>query len=177
MKEGGNMEDQFRQIDPERITGNVFRMIDKDWMLITAGKAESFNMMTASWGGLGVLWHKPAAFCFVRPTRHTYGFMEQNEFFSLCFFAEQHRKALEFCGTKSGRQVDKAKETGLSPVRGVSGAVYFRQARLVLECRKIYHQDIDPQKFLDPEIHKSYPIKDYHRMYVGQVMNCLSREQ
>lgn len=169
------MASEFKNIDPEQIGDNVFKLIDKDWMLITAGKKDSFNTMTASWGGLGVLWHKPVAFCFVRPNRHTYGFMEREQYYSLSVYPEKHRKALELCGSKSGRNVDKVKETGLTPLSGITGAVYFEQARLVLECRKIYYHDIDPRKFLDPEIHKNYPIKDYHRMYVGEVLNCLAK--
>ena len=167
------MEENFNEISVENIKDNVFNLIDKDWMLITAGTIDDFNAMTASWGSLGILWHKPVAFCFVRPNRHTYGFMEKNEYFTLSFYPEKHRKILEFCGTKSGRNVDKIKETGLLPVKGVTGAVYFDQARLVLECRKIYYQDLDPQKFLDSEIHKNYPINDYHRMYIGEVLRCM----
>lgn len=166
---------EFKTIDPEAIKDNTFRLIDKEWMLITAGKKDSFNTMTASWGGLGILWHKQVAFCFVRPTRHTYGFMEKNDYFTLSFFEEKYRKILETCGSKSGRNTDKIKETGLMPLPGVTGAVYFEQARLVLECRKIYSQDLDPQRFLDPEIHKNYAVKDYHRMYVGEILSCLTK--
>lgn len=170
------MASEFKNIDPEQIGDNVFQLIGKDWMLITAGKSDSFNTMTASWGGLGILWHKAVAFCFVRPNRHTYGFMKKCEFFSLSVYPEKYRKMLEICGTKSGRNIDKVKETGLTPLTGVTGAVYFEQARLVLECRKIYFHDIDSQKFLDTDIHKNYPIKDYHRMYVGEILNCLAKQ-
>jgi len=171
------MTSEFKNIDPEQINENAFRLIGKDWMLITAGKRGDYNTMTASWGGLGILWHKPVAFCFVRPNRHTYGFMERYDYYTLSVYPEEFRKTLEFCGAKSGRNVDKIKETGLVPVSGVTGAVYFEQARLVLECRKIYHHDIDPQRFLDPGIHQNYPIKDYHRMYVGEVLNCLTKKE
>ena len=167
------MEENFKEISVENINDNVFKLIDKDWMLITAGTIDDFNAMTASWGSFGILWHKQVAFCFIRPNRHTYGLMEKNEYFTLSFYSEKHKKILEFCGTKSGRNVDKIKETGLLPVKGATGAVYFGQARLVLECRKIYYQDLDPQKFLDPEIHKNYPIDDYHRMYIGEVLGCM----
>ncbi len=159
----------------ELIPDNVFRLIGKDWMLITAGTLESWNTMTASWGGLGVLWSKPVAFCFIRPPRHTYRFMERHGTFSLSFFEEKYRDALTLCGTKSGRDVDKAKETGLTPVAGNEGTVHFKQARLVLECRKLYFHDIDPARFLDQSIEENYPKKDYHRMYIGEVMRCLLR--
>ena len=166
------MTDQHRIIDPEQLDDNTFRLIGKDWMLITAGTPEFYNTMTGSWGGFGVLWDKKICFCVVRPTRYTYGFMEKSDFFTLSFFTEEYRKALLLCGTKSGRAVNKTKETGLTPVKG-NVTVYFDEARLVLECKKLYFQDLDPDHFLDPGIEKFYPQKDYHRMYVGEVMRCL----
>ena len=65
--------------------------------------------------------------------------------------------------------------TGLTPLETETGAVYFAQARLVLECRKIYIHDLDPANFLDPSIHEEYPEKDYHRLYLGEVVRCLKR--
>ncbi len=169
------MADLFRRTDPYKLKENVFKLIDKDWMLVTAGTPERWNTMTASWGGLGVLWNKPVAFCFVRPTRYTYEFMEASERYTLSFFAEKYRKALAFCGFHSGRDTDKAKETGLEPVSPGRGTVSFRQARLVLVCRKLYTTDIDPGRFLDPKIDANYPKKDYHRMYIGEIARCLVR--
>jgi flavin reductase (DIM6/NTAB) family NADH-FMN oxidoreductase RutF len=99
--------------------------------------------------------------------------MEKSDFFTVSFFGEEHRAALEYCGSHSGRDVDKTKATGLTPVRSDSGAVYFAEARIVLECRKIYFQDIDPANFVDPTIADNYPARDYHRMYVGQIVKCM----
>jgi flavin reductase (DIM6/NTAB) family NADH-FMN oxidoreductase RutF len=167
------MDKKFRTVDPFGLKDNVFKLIDKDWMLVTAGSLKSWNTMTASWGGLGVLWNKPVAFAFVRPTRHTYRFMEKADRFTLSFFTPKYRKALAFCGTHSGRDCDKAKETGLSPVSPAAGTVTFAQARLVLVCRKLYTTDIDPARFLDTKIDRNYPRKDYHRLYIGEVVRCL----
>ena len=169
------MSSELMPIDPDLIKDNPFKLIGDDWMLVTAGTKKSFNTMTASWGALGELWNKKVAFCFVRPTRHTYRFMEESGIYSLSFFDESFREALNFCGKNSGREVDKMKATGLTPVFNDSGAVYFEQARLVLLCRKIYFQDVNPDLFLDPAIHESYPKKDYHRMYIGEVVRCLMR--
>jgi len=85
----------------------------------------------------------------------------------------QHRKALAYCGSHSGRDVDKIEATGLTSVQTESGAVYFAEARIVLECRNIYFQDINPANFLDPSIAGNYPDKDYHRMYVGEIVRCM----
>jgi flavin reductase (DIM6/NTAB) family NADH-FMN oxidoreductase RutF len=131
--------------------------------------------MTASWGALGRLWKKPAAFTFIRPTRHTFEFANREPLFTLCFFEEKCRDALNFCGSHSGRDCDKAKETGLTPFEVEPGTVAFEEARLILICRKIYFQDIKPEQFLDPEIETNYPKKDYHRMFVGEVQKVLRR--
>ncbi len=164
---------KLKSVRPEEINDNVFSLIGADWMLITAGTMESYNTMTASWGGMGVLWNKNVCFCFVRPTRHTYSFMEKSECFTLSFFTEKYRKVLNYCGSHSGKDVDKVKETGLTPVKSASGAVYFAEARLVMECGKMYFQDIDPSHFLKSGIDGLYPQKDYHRMYIGEILNCL----
>ena len=162
----------FKETRPEQLNDNPFKLIGTDWMLITAGAPESFNTMTASWGGLGILWERKVATCFIRPTRYTFEFAERSSGFTLSFFEERHRKALTHCGTHSGRDTDKISEAGLTPVKE-GGFIYFSEARLVLACRKIYSQDIDPGRFLDPKIGEMYPQKDYHRMYIGEIVKCL----
>ena len=165
----------FKEIRPAEITGNVFDLIGRQWMLITAGdKSSGYNTMTANWGGLGVLWNGPVAFCFVRPQRHTFKFIERNDCFSLSFYDDKYRSALEFCGTKSGRDYDKAKETGLTPVFG-DEAVYFGEAKLVLICKKLYTGTFDPSKFLEQDIESNYPAKDYHKAYIGAVKKVLTK--
>lgn len=170
------MDKPHKRIKPTAVGDNVFSLIGTDWMLITAGTPESYNTMTASWGGMGVLWNKQVCFCFVRPTRYTHEFMEKSSHFTLSFFDDSYREALNFCGSNSGREVDKAEKTGLTPVRSGSGAVYFEQARMVFECEKIYFQDLIPDNFLKREIEGNYPQKDYHRMYIGEITACLLRE-
>lgn len=164
----------FQIISPENLVDNPFKLIGKDWMLITAGAKESFNTMTGAWGGLGVLWGKNICFCVIRPNRYTYEFMERSDVFTLSFLEEQYRDALTYCGTKSGRDVNKTAETKLTPVFN-DDSIYFAEARLVLVCKKIYFQDMMPANFLAPEIDEFYPLKDYHRMYVGEIARCLSR--
>jgi flavin reductase (DIM6/NTAB) family NADH-FMN oxidoreductase RutF len=169
------MPGRFKTIKPGAIRDNVFKLIGHDWMLVTAGDTKSWNTMTASWGGLGILWNKPVAFAFVRPTRHTYGFMERADRFTLSFFTEKYRRALTFCGTHSGRDCDKAAKTGLTPFAPISGTTSFEQARLILVCRKLYTTDIDPKRFLDPKTDRNYPKKDYHRLSVGEIVRCLTK--
>ena len=168
------IEVRFRKIDPQELSVNPFNLILKENMLITAGPPDSFNTMTAGWGGLGALWSRNVAFCVVRPVRYTYEFLEREESFTLTWFEEQHRPALQLLGTKSGRDSDKVTESGLTPIAGtLPRTTAFAEARLIMECRKIYAQDIDPKCFLDPKIEDWYPEKDYHRFYVGEIINCL----
>jgi flavin reductase (DIM6/NTAB) family NADH-FMN oxidoreductase RutF len=168
------MSNIFKEIKPELITDNPFKLIGSDWMLITAGIKESFNTMTGAWGGFGVMWAKNVAWCVIRPNRHTYKFIEESPFYTISFLEEQYRDILTYCGTKSGRDVNKVAETGLTPVFGENG-IYFAEARLVLECKKIYFQDILANNFLSSEIEEYYPQKDYHRMYLGEIVKTLTR--
>ena len=166
----------MEQIDVRNLEDNVFSLIGEDWMLITAGTAERCNTMTASWGGLGVLWGKNVATCYVRPQRYTREFLERENYFTLSFFGPEYRRELSLCGSKSGRDVDKVKECNFTVRQTQCGAPYFDQARLVLVCRKLYWQDMDPAHFLDGEIdHRWYPEKDYHRIYIGEIVEALKR--
>ena len=168
------MPASFTEIQVDQISDNPFKLISADWMLITAGTPEQFNTMTASWGGLGHLWGRHVCFCFVRPQRYTFGFMNRAPCFTLSFFDESQRAALNYCGAHSGRDVDKPAATGLIPVAGQNDTVYFEQARLVLECRKLYAQDIKPDSFIDTTLPgQVYPRQDYHRMFIGEITRCL----
>lgn len=172
------MEQEFISIDPAKITNNIFELVGRDWMLITAGNIRKFNTMTASWGGMGVLWNKKVAFCVIRPSRHTYSLIEQADTFTLSFFEEKYRGVLNFCGSHSGRDVDKIASTGITPVIAGEGQgpVYFAEAKLVLVLKKLYYQDINPDNFLDPGIEKNYNGKDYHRLYIGEIVNCYEKK-
>ena len=166
----------FEKMDPKNLDQNVFSLIGERWMLITAGTQEKCNTMTASWGGLGVLWGKPVATVYIRPQRYTLEFVEREDYFTLSFFGEEHRKALALCGSKSGRDMDKVKECGFT-VATAEGAPYFEEADLVLVCKKAYWQDMDPTHFLDGEIDgKWYPEKYYHRIFIGEIVEVLRKQ-
>lgn len=164
----------FSEIKPEKIRDNLFDLIGRQWMLVTAGTPEKFNTMTASWGGAGILWGKPVAFSFIRPQRYTFEFMEKCDRYTLSFYDEGYRDALNFCGAHSGRDTDKVAATGLTPAFD-GDAVYFDEAKLVLVCRKLYRQDLDPAAFLDPACKKQYTGGDFHRIYVGGIEKVLAK--
>ena len=152
---------------------NAFDLIGKEWMLVTAGNKEKFNTMTASWGGIGWLWNRPVAFVFIRPERYTHDFIERESRLTLSFYKEEYRSILQFCGTKSGRDVDKVKETGLKPVALESGAMTFEQARLTLDCRKLFKSPMAAANFIDKSIlekwYGSQPGGSLHDVYVVEI--------
>lgn len=156
---------------------NAFELIGKEWMLITGGTPEHFNMMTASWGGIGWVWNKPVAFILVRPERHTYAFIEENEHLTLSFLGHDKamRNAYNFCGSKSGRDYDKAKETGLTPVTTDNGAVAFAQARLVIEGRKLFRTEMTADNFVDKSVlarwYNDQPGGSLHTLYAIEIEN------
>jgi flavin reductase (DIM6/NTAB) family NADH-FMN oxidoreductase RutF len=161
-------------------TGSPFERISAQWMLITAGNLESgkenWNTMTASWGGLGVLWNREVSFMFIRPSRHTFGYANGAGLITLSFFDEKYRDALKLCGEKSGRDTNKAEAAGLTPVFFRDGSVSFKEAKDILVCKKIYAQDLDPELFLDKEaIEKNYKGNDYHRMFIGELIGYRTR--
>ncbi|MCG8701319.1 MAG: flavin reductase, partial [Bacteroidales bacterium] len=103
----------FNELELHNYTENVFEKIGREWMLLTAGTSKSFNTMTASWGTLGVLWHKPVAIGFIRPTRHTFKFAEENDMFTMSFMKPEDKDILTYCGSHSGSQVNKCEEIGM----------------------------------------------------------------
>ncbi|MCD4732366.1 MAG: flavin reductase [Bacteroidales bacterium] len=167
----------FKEISSYKIPENAIDLIGKQWMLITAGKMDSFNTMTAAWGGFGFLWNVPVTYIFIRPQRFTFEFVEKNDDYTLCFFEKKYKNILSYCGTHSGKDVDKVKDTGLVVNQTDSGNIYFEQAKLVLECRKLYHDDLKPENFNDRLINRNYPNKDYHRMYIGKVIKCWVKDE
>lgn len=95
--------------------------------------------------------------------------------FTLSFFDGEYKKELGICGAKSGRDIDKAAETGLVP-EYIDNAVTFKQAKKVLVCKKVAFKDMTPDGFLDSSIEKWYTNKDYHRIYVGTIEKTLISE-
>jgi flavin reductase (DIM6/NTAB) family NADH-FMN oxidoreductase RutF len=160
-------------IPADELKVRIHSLWDAQWFLLTAGDyaARDFNTMTVSWGSLGTMWNRPFAQVVVRPGRHTYGFIERHPTFTLSAFPEKCHDALMLLGTKSGRDGDKIAEAGLTPQAATTiAAPGFDEAELVIECRKIYSDDFDPARFVDPTIDQNYPDKDYHRIYYGEIV-------
>ena len=151
---------------------------NSQWLLLTSGnyKTGHYNTMTVAWGSFGTMWNKPFAQIVVRPTRYTFDFMEKYDTFTLTAFPAQYKKALSYLGSHSGRKFDKIKESGLTVCpSSVVPAPCVEEAELVIECKKIYYQDFNPENFIDESIDKNYPQKDYHRSYFGEILAVLEK--
>ncbi len=167
----------FKKIELSGLSFDPFTKIGKEWMLLTAGKPGRFNTMTASWGQVGVLWSRNVLTCYIRPNRYTFGFVENEELFTASFFGEQYRSALSFCGSHSGKDCDKVKETGLTPYE-LGGSMTFEEADVVFVCRKLYSYDLQESGFLtdDGIAAQNYGSAPYHRAYIAEIIGVYVKD-
>lgn len=168
-------ESRYDKVNPSDLPDNVIELIGKEWMLVTAGNKDSYNTMTASWGGIGFIWNKPSTFVFVRDSRYTYEFLQKEESFTLSFFPEQYRKALTICGSKSGRDTDKVKEAGLTPLETASELMSFQEAHMIIECKKMFVQELDYENLTEPYkskiMEESYTKElSKHQLFISEIV-------
>lgn len=164
----------FKEIKPTEIKDNIIDIIKNEWMLITAGDQSGFNMMTASWGFMGEMWSEDSVAVVIRPQRYTMEFVDKSDYFSLSFYG--NNKAIHaVCGKKSGRDTDKAAETGLTPVFA-NGTTYFEEARMVLVCKKQYAAPLSEGGFTDKEVLNKNYNGDIHNLIVGKIEKVLINE-
>ncbi len=164
---------RFREIPTSKID-NVFKLIGKDWMLITASDGEKVNAMTASWGSMGVLWNYDVCTVFIRPQRYTFELIEKSDTVSLSFFSEKYRDSLKLCGSESGRDCDKLKKAGLTSEL-VDGTPIICEADMVMICRKLYADDLRPECFVSDKPLANYKDNDFHRFYVCKIEKVLKK--
>ena len=168
---------KLQSVEPKTLTPEILEVFGKQNALLTAGDKASCNTMTIGWAQMGTLWAKPVCTVFVRPERYTYEFMESHEYFTVSVLPADLRKIMGFCGSKSGRDVDKIKECGLTVAYGAGDVPYFEEAEWVLVCRKLYAQDMAGEFVMgDEDVLGFYGAKgNWHRMYVGEVVEALKK--
>ena len=152
----------------------IFSQFDKKWALLTAGDESSFNTMTISWGGLGTIWGKPVATVYVRTSRYTHDFMDANEYFTISFFPEEYKQILGVLGSKSGRDMDKMKDSGLSAIKA-GDSVSFKEAEVTLVCRKMFKQELSVANMPEDVAKAMYEGQAPHDMYIGEVAEIVRR--
>lgn len=169
---------KLHPVELNSLTPEIFRVFSSQPPLLTAGDRTACNTMTIGWCHLGTLWGRPSCTVYVRPERHTFGFMESSDYFTVSVLPEGEKKAITFCGTKSGRDVDKIAECGLTLAYGAGNAPYFEEAEWVLVCKKVYAQDMKPE-FVTDGAHILPYYKEgqggWHRMYIGEVVEAYSK--
>lgn len=169
------MNNKFKEITPNQIEKNTFSLIGDEWMLITAQKDNKVNTMTASWGGFGVMWNKNVAYIVIRPQRYTKEFVDNSNYFSLTFFDNNFKKALGYLGSVSGKDEDKISKSGLT-VDFIDNVPYFKEANLVLVCRKIFSTDYKEENFIDIDtMNNIYSSKDFHTLYIAEIEKVYSK--
>ena len=161
----------MKQIKPEELTRNPFKMIGKDWLLITTKKGDKVNTMTASWGGVGVMWGKPVAYLVIRDSRYTKEFVDAGDTFTLTFFDGERKQEMGYLGKVSGRDEDKISKVNFHVVETEEGEPTFEEGTMVFVCKKLMETQLNPEEFIDPEVDgRWYPEKDYHHMYTAEVV-------
>lgn len=163
----------FKSIEPKNFSKNIFNMIGEEYLLISANDNEgNNNIMTASWGTAGILWNKPILQIFVRPQRYTHNFLKNGNKFAICVFDDNFKKQVHsVCGLKSGRDTDKIKETGITPIKE-NGYTYFKEATTVFLCETLYSQQLNKESILEKEV-ESFYNEDYHTFFIGEITEIL----
>lgn len=164
----------MKKIELSKLNNNIFDEFNKGWALLSAGNETKFNAMTISWGQCGHLWHRNICTVYVRPTRYTRVFMDNNDYFTVSFFKGEYRKELAYLGKVSGRDENKIEESKLATFT-TNGTIGFSDASYVLVCKKIYKDSIKSENFIDPSIDKEYPLKDYHDVYIGEIIEVYEK--
>ena len=164
----------FKEITAKEIKDNVIKAIADEWMLISAGNKQDYNMMTASWGFMGEMWGADTVIAMIRPQRYTMEFVEKSDYYAISFYGD-NKDVHKICGSMSGREVDKTALTGLTPVFS-DNTVYFNEANLVIICKKQYLQAMEENCFIDKEPLNWYKDKDYHNMIFGKIVKVLVKE-
>ncbi len=165
----------FTHIEPSALAENPIKLIGQDWMLIGSGDSSKFNAMTASWGSMGFYANKPIVTIFVRPERYTFEFLERNERFTLTVLEEEYKSAHQTFGKLSGRNCDKVELTKLTPLFTPQGNPTFEQAKVVVECRKIFSQRMTQEGFTDQECYNKWYGEGHggdHVLFIAEIENC-----
>jgi flavin reductase (DIM6/NTAB) family NADH-FMN oxidoreductase RutF len=171
-----NFDQLFQQISPEEISDDVFTLVGKVFPVITAGKIDHFNSMTASGGGMGVLFKKPVTWCILKANRYTLELIQKEQGYTLSYFPDECREQLLFLGTKSGRDSGKMKEVELTSVQTPSGNMSFKEARLIIECKLTQittpgFNDFCTQEAKDYFKEACKEESDYRKYVFGEITN------
>lgn len=128
--------------------------------------------MTIGWASFGIVWNKPILMVMVRKSRHSYGIIEKADNFTVSVPVNMDlKKALTYCGTYSGRDVDKFKEMNLNLKKSKKvDTPIIKECNYHYECKIVFKQDMDPKELKEDIRTKNYPIDDFHTLYFGEIV-------
>jgi flavin reductase (DIM6/NTAB) family NADH-FMN oxidoreductase RutF len=160
-------------------TNQIFKKLPTPGVLLVTGKKnEKKNIMTIGWIELGYVWKGPVISVLIRPSRYTYKMLDEYDEFSINILSDDYKKEIAFCGASSGSYCDKFKETGLHPVySGENSAISIKEADLVIECKTLYKNDIDPKNLSDIILARYYSNQDYHRIITASILGVEAKIQ
>lgn len=162
----------MKNLDPLVLTDKTISQIRKGAFL-TVKAGDILNTMTIGWATIGYVWQRPVLMVAVRNSRHTFGLIEKATDFTVSIpLDEKWKDAVQYCGTKSGRDVDKFKECGLQTAasRQVASPI-IQIPGLHFECTIVLKTPMDPA-VMHQDLEKIYPKEDYHTLYFGEIMAC-----
>lgn len=159
-------------MDIKEAQKQIIEHLADDWGLLTAGGIEDYNTMTIAWGEAGTMWWKSVVSVYVVPSRHTYGYMQDSDYFVVSLFGSEHKDDLQILGTKSGRDGDKVALTKLTP-KTIEHGVTFEEATLTIVCKKIFQQPIDPQALPAWVMEQYYQTMGVHDRFMGEIVDVI----
>lgn len=172
----------------ENIAEKAYQAFDmfKKGALVAAGNEAHHNACTIGWGSMGTIWRaKQTITVYLHPARYTTEFLKDNDLFTVSFYPEECKQALRVMGSLSGRDGDKEKTAGLTPV-AIDGTITFEEAEVTFVCRKLYegrflkeglHDDVKTMYAASP---KTFPPDENgewqpHDMFIGEVIDVLEK--
>lgn len=164
----------FEKVEFKDVQNYCYDKLGKEGALLLVGDANNHNNMTIGWATFGILWSKPVAISYVKPTRYTFNYSNNFDTFSICYF-ENTKETLKICGTKSGKDINKDEVCSLN-IADLDGVLGYEEASLIITCKKIYQDDLKEECFFDKTIvEKRYLDKKIHRFYVGEVLGVYKK--
>lgn len=168
-----------KYIQPDAYASLILSELPKGILLNTAADGV-MDTMTIGWGFMGTDWGRPVFTVLVRESRYTKELLDANPEFTLSIPLEgmDVRKIISFCGTKSGRDINKFEACALDCVKGEKvSSCAIAQLPLTLECKVLYRQDQDPAQIPCNLLKSYYPQQDYHTAYIGEIVNAYILEE
>lgn len=143
-------------------------------VFLTTRFQDKTNTMTIGWANSGIIWKRPIFMVMVRYSRYTYDLLDKSQEFTVSIpLSRDLSKELAVCGSKSGRDLDKFRETGLTPVPGkVIQTPVIQECDLHYECRVVYQQAMEPALLRADIKEAMYPAGNYHVLYYGEIAAC-----